>query len=110
MDPIYNPTDESALWVRGWPYKTHTLKTVQPYFGHVRSGRKKFEVRRDDRGYQPGDLLVLAEWDGEFTGQDCVREVVYVLRDGEDFGVQPGFVVLGLRSPTTNDRNVIARA
>ena len=93
-----SPTDASAVWADRWPYKVHVLKTVQPYFGHLRAGQKWFEVRRNDRAFQPGDLLVLAEWDGEeFTGQDCVRVIGYVLRDGERFGLQPGFVVLGLQ-------------
>lgn len=94
---VYSPTDESAYWADGWRNAVHTLKTVQPYFGDVKTDRKRFEVRRDDRGFRVGDLLILAEWDGNWTGQDCVREVTYVLRDGEDFGVQSGHVVLGLR-------------
>lgn len=97
----YSPTDETAAWVKRWPTtaKVHTLKTVQPFFASVRLGIKPFEVRRNDRDFKAGDLLVLAEWDGEyFTGQDCAREVTYVLRDAVEFGVHPGFVVLGLRA------------
>jgi len=95
----YCPTDQSARWAKCWPNKVHTLKTVRPYFQHVQRLAKTFEIRRDDRGFQPGDLLILAEWDGQFTGQDCAREVTYVLRDGEGFGVKPGYVVLGIREP-----------
>jgi hypothetical protein len=93
----YWPTDESARLAgqhRGG--RIHILKTIWPYFAHVRSGHKTFEIRRNDRDFQPGDLLILAEWDDGFTGQDTVREVTYVMRDGEDFGVKPGFVVLGM--------------
>lgn len=91
------PTDESATWVECWPYTVHVLKTWQPYFSHVKQGWKRFEIRSDDRGFKPGDLLVLAEWDGEdFTGQDCVRVVRYVLRDAEQFGLMPGYVALDI--------------
>lgn len=97
---FYWPTDESSRLAgqyRGG--RIHILKTIWPYFAHVRSGHKTFEIRRNDRDFQPGDLLILAEWDdesGQYTGQDTVREVTYVMRDGADFGVQPGYVVLGM--------------
>ena len=38
---------------------THFLKTVDPWFCHVFTGQKTFEVRYDDRGYSVGDVLVL---------------------------------------------------
>lgn len=43
----------------------HTLKTIQPYFGEVESGNKNFEVRKDDRNFQKGDILFLQEYDKE---------------------------------------------
>ena len=91
-----------------WRFTVNVLKTIQPYFDAVWSGVKPFEVRRDDRGYQPGDLLVLAEWDGTaFAGRAYLGEVTYVMREGEKFGVGSGFVVLGLtpfRESSTNFR------
>ncbi|MDF2611454.1 MAG: hypothetical protein K0R92_2928 [Lachnospiraceae bacterium] len=41
----------------------HNLKTLQPYFDDVKSGKKKFELRRNDRDYQVGDKLNLFEYD-----------------------------------------------
>lgn len=76
---------------------THELKTWPRYFEAVRAEVKTFEVRRDDRDFQVGDLLHLKEWDpliGEYTGGHLQRRVIYALRDAE--GIQPGFVVLGL--------------
>ena len=78
---------------------THELKTWPPYFGAVLSGRKPFEVRRDDRSFAVGDELVLREfWPNrqEYTGRECRRRVTYVLRGAEPFGMREGFVVLGL--------------
>lgn len=81
---------------------THVLKTEQPYFQAIWDGAKPFEVRKNDRGFQPGDVLDLREcWtddDGEvqYTGRQASRVVTYVLRDGERFGIAPGVVVLGL--------------
>jgi hypothetical protein len=41
----------------------HELKCWPPYFERLLDGSKTFEVRKDDRGYQTGDWLVLREWD-----------------------------------------------
>ena len=55
---------------------THNLKTWPPFFEAVLEGRKTFELRRDDRGVS------------------C--RVTYLVRNVPEFGLQPGFVVLGL--------------
>lgn len=41
---------------------THELKTWPDPFAAIVSGRKRFEYRRDDRGYAIGDSLRLREW------------------------------------------------
>lgn len=82
--------------------QTHTLKVLKPYFLAIDCGDKKFDARRDDRGYQKGDLLVLKEWEpppsdkvtGRFTGNEIERTIKYILTGGQ-FGIEPGFVVLG---------------
>ncbi len=45
----------------------HTLKTWPAMFEAVWRGDKTFEVRIDDRGYQKGDTVTLAEWDRNGT-------------------------------------------
>ena len=42
----------------------HVLKTWTTYFNAVVSGGKNFEVRKDDRGFQKGDILCLQCWVG----------------------------------------------
>jgi hypothetical protein len=79
--------------------RTHLLKTWPRYWQAVADGTKTFEIRKDDRAFEVGDVLALLEWDpatGEHTGRSLHRTVTYVLRDAEQFGVQPGFAVLGL--------------
>ena len=76
----------------------HILKTWPRYFDDVRWGVKRFEVRRDDRGFRVGDLLLLREWNPdaeEFTGRGAAVEVTYKL-DGGAFGVEDGYCVLGV--------------
>lgn len=80
--------------------KTHELKCHPHFFAAIADGRKTFEIRRDDRHYQVGDLLALREYDPSFgdTGKRLPPfEVVYVMM-AEDFpAILPGFVIMGLR-------------
>lgn len=91
--------------------REHELKTLADYWDALASGEKNFEVRRDDRGFQKGDLLTLVrvEWrehgsggkrlvETTFDGRARVlhRKITYVLTGGQ-FGIEPGYVVLGLK-------------
>lgn len=48
-----------AIEEKGRQMVEHVLKTLPDYFDAVARGEKTFEVRRDDRGFQKGDILVL---------------------------------------------------
>lgn len=79
----------------------HRLKTVQPYFSDIKSGKKPFEIRFNDRNYQIGDTLVLEEYDNTdlttgYTGQVIRKSVIYVLQDCPLYGLKDGFCILGL--------------
>ncbi|MCH7253554.1 ASCH/PUA domain-containing protein [Clostridioides difficile] len=74
----------------------HELKILPQYFKEVVNGNKNFEVRKNDRGFKKGDLLVLQEFDGrEYTGLETRKEITYVL-DNSDY-LQDGYVVLGIK-------------
>lgn len=79
----------------------HELKTWPEYFKAISMGHKMFELRRNDRGFKPGDILLLAEYDPSlksYTGQTLKRKVDYVL-EGEGvelFGLQPGFCIMSI--------------
>lgn len=79
----------------------HRLKTWVPFFSAVADGSKPFEVRRDDRGFQRGDYVQLVEVsqprDGQIpTGREARYEITYVLTGGQ-LGIEPGYVVFGIR-------------
>lgn len=77
---------------------THRLKTWPKYFGAMLSGAKRFEVRKNDRGFQVGDVLRLEEWDpatDEYTGAFMLKYVTYVLEGGR-FGIESGHCVMGI--------------
>jgi hypothetical protein len=85
--------------------RTHYLKTLPDYWDAVASGEKTFEVRRDDRGFQKGDVLVLRKLEKTVTGgyrescdngfKELRRKIKYVLTGGQ-LGIEPGYVVLAL--------------
>lgn len=75
----------------------HHLKCLPEFFDRVIDGSKNFEIRRDDRGFQVGDKLVLEEWDGlnrRYTGAATERTVTYIT----NFAQRPGFVVMGMKA------------
>jgi hypothetical protein len=75
----------------------HELKTWPQYFAAVRSGKKRFEIRRNDRDFSVGDILVLREFDPDsdaYTGQIEERQITFLLSE-EDYGVIHGFVAIG---------------
>ena len=57
---------------------TYELKILPMYFQAVWDGKKTFEVRKNDRGYKPNDILVLKEWDGT---KFLIREIVRGMDD-----------------------------
>jgi hypothetical protein len=64
----------------------HELKTSTNYFSDVISGRKTFEVRKNDRPFHVGDLLALNEYDAKnkcYTGNSCLVYIDYILNDNE---------------------------
>lgn len=42
--------------------KIHKLKTINPYFQDVKSKVKTFELRKNNRDFQVGHILLLMEW------------------------------------------------
>jgi Domain of unknown function (DUF3850) len=76
----------------------HKLKTFPAFFKDVYWGRKKFEVRYNDRNFQVGDTLCLQEFDGMtqmYSGQEISKIVTYILDDPRF--VKEGFVVMGIK-------------
>lgn len=75
----------------------HALKQLPEYFADVLSGRKSFEVRKNDRPYKEGDLLALNEYDPEnsYTGRSCLVYIDYILNDSEY--CKDGYVVMSIK-------------
>lgn len=83
----------------------HELKTWPAYFERLLDGSKTFEIRKNDRGFQAGDELILKEFQpskygvsliDRYTGRELRYRVGFVV-GGELFGLDLGeHVVLSL--------------
>jgi len=79
--------------------KTHFLKTWVEYYQTILDGRKNFELIKNDRDFNEGDILVLQEFDhlsGKFTDREMERKVGYILHGGS-FGLEKGFCIMALK-------------
>ena len=78
-------------------YIRHNLKILPIYFEDVLSGKKSFELRKDDRYYNVGDMFILREWDPDkgYTGRDFTDVISYIIRDCPGYGLMDGYVIFG---------------
>lgn len=76
----------------------HVLKISPKYFDDVKNNLKRFEIRKDDREFQVGDLVTLKEFEkGEYTGRIIENiPIIYILRNAPEYGLKDGYCILGL--------------
>lgn len=86
---------ENVIYTYG---ATHELKTWPSFFNAVMNDIKQFEVRKFDRPFKIGDVLLLREYNPKtesYTGAVCTRQISYILNGGQ-FGIEEGFCVMGM--------------
>lgn len=77
----------------------HDVKTWPAIFEEFRTGRKTFDVRKNDRNYKVGDTIIQHEYyptKGTFTGRNIEQVITYIL-EGDKFGVVAGFVAMSVK-------------
>lgn len=76
----------------------HQLKIESRFYNDIELAGKRFEVRRDDRKYEEGDVLVLRECkDDKLTGRVLYALVTYIHRnDSENAFLVEGYAILGI--------------
>ena len=80
-------------------------KILPEYFNAVIEERKNFELRKDDNDIQPGDTIILKEWDGRrYTGRSAERCVTYVLRGCMEYGLNEGYCIIGWQKLDIEER------
>lgn len=79
--------------------KVHELKIVPEYFRAVKEGKKKFEIRKNDRNFKVGEYIDLREYSGDkgYTGNRLCLKIVYMIEsDWFPQGLKDGYCVLGI--------------
>jgi hypothetical protein len=59
----------------------HHVKSWAHFFDAIRAGNKLHDLRKLDRDYKVGDILVLQRYDninGEYTGEELEAEITYI--------------------------------
>lgn len=85
--------------------KKHFLKSWPQFFKPICEGTRTHELRRNDRDFKEGDLLVLHEFNPEtqgYTGQECWVEVTSITSFSQPCAVSgealdPSFCILSIR-------------
>lgn len=75
------------------------LKVWPAEFEAMMLGEKWFEYRKNDRGYQVGDVLELREYSPEqssYSGRSIFRRITYIQHGTGQFGIPQGFCVMSL--------------
>jgi ParB family chromosome partitioning protein len=76
--------------------KVHQIRLASIYFNDVVSGKKPFELRKNDRDYKEGDILEMMEFkDGKNTGRSIKVLVTYLLQDYT--GLEDGYCIMGTK-------------
>ncbi|KJF45999.1 DUF3850 domain-containing protein [Bacillus altitudinis] len=72
----------------------HDLKIIPSFFRAVKTGMKGFEIRKNDRKFQVGDVIMLREYnEGHYTGRIVLGEITFVT----DFEQKEGYVVFNFK-------------
>lgn len=92
--------------------KVHELKIKEEYYKEVALGRKTFELRKDDRDYEVGDLIKFNKglfnpykYDGKSDmveeyyprPEDTLFQITYILRNVPEYGLDKDYCILGLK-------------
>lgn len=84
----------------------HELKVWPEHFELLRTGLKKFEIRRTDRSFEIGHVLSLQEWspvNRRYSGRQLCFKITCIYQ-GEQYGIMAGFAVLGISTISTKRR------
>lgn len=77
--------------------RIHSLKTWPEQFSAVVSGAKRFEYRKNDRGFKVGDALILLEYvpsEDVLTRNAVTVRVTYIAENA--FGIPDGYCVMSI--------------
>ena len=84
--------------------KLHELKIKHEYLVEVVMGRKTFELRKNDRDYQVGDLIRFIDIKQGSKGgfdiyidEDTLYKITYILKDVPEYGLDKDYCILAIK-------------
>lgn len=88
--------------------KLHELKILHKYLVEVDLGKKTFELRKNDRDYQVGDLIRFIDVrEDDSTAnknqiepnidENTLYRITYVLKDVEKYGLDRDYCILAIK-------------
>lgn len=85
--------------------KLHELKIKHEYLIEVDRGRKTFELRKNDRDYQVGDLIRFIDIESNSDGCDyasyideyTLYKITYILKDVPQYGLDKDYCILEIK-------------
>ncbi len=81
--------------------KIHKLKVWLKFYQALETQEKTFELRKNDRDFKVRDFLYLQPFDNEKQEEVQIgrqlAKITYLLTDAQNFGLQDGYAVLGLK-------------
>ena len=88
----------------------HVLKLQEPYFTDVVDRKKTFEIRKNDRDYKVGDILLLYLYPkpNEDKLGKIKAEITYVLKDIPQFGLMEGYCILGIKVKSVEKNPIVS--
>ncbi len=79
--------------------KLHEIKIKDNYYYALIHGYKSFELRKNDRNYQVGDLIHFVD----VNGNDFLNEsfnlfiITYVLKNVSEYGLNENYCILSIQ-------------
>lgn len=88
--------------------KLHELKILHKYLVDVDLGKKTFELRKNDRDYQVGDLIRFIDIREDDSAanknqiepnidENTLYRITYVLKDVEKYGLDKDYCILAIK-------------
>lgn len=88
--------------------KLHELKILHKYLVDVNLGNKTFELRKNDRGYQVGDLIRFIDVREDDStdnknqiepniDENTLYRITYVLKDVDQYGLDRDYCILAIK-------------
>lgn len=77
--------------------RIHILKIENEYLKAIKDGLKTFELRKNDRDYQVGDLI-------KFSKDKDIYKVTYILKDVPEYGLDSNYCILAIKK---NDLKIV---